>query len=114
MDIYTFIGTRIRELRDERRMSQDALAKQLRVSTNTVSRWETATYKPSIADVQKVADLFGVRLSSMLPDEEEAPPVNKALLSATGDLPNEDIEELISYAEFRRARRRLEEAKKKH
>lgn len=112
MEIYTFIGIRIRELRDERRMSQDALAKQLGISTNTVSRWETATYKPSIADVQKVADLFGVRLSSMLPTEEESPS-NAALLSATGDLPDEDIEELINYAEFRRARRRLEEAKKK-
>jgi transcriptional regulator with XRE-family HTH domain len=114
MEIYTFIGNRIRELRDEQRMSQDALAKQLGISTNTVSRWETATYKPSIADIQKVADLFGVRLSSMLPTEDGPPLSNAALLSATGDLPNEDIEELISYAEFRRTRRRLEEAKKKH
>lgn len=115
MDIYTFIGTRIRELRDERRLSQDALAKQLGVSTNTVSRWETATYKPSISDVQKIADYFGVKLSSLLPPEETETevPTAKALLSATGDLPEEDIQELISYAEFRRARRRLEEAKKK-
>jgi transcriptional regulator with XRE-family HTH domain len=112
MDIYEFIGTRIRELRDERRLSQDALAKQLGVSTNTISRWETATYKPSVADLQKITDFFKVKLSSLLPPEEVEEPTHKALLSATGDLPQEDIEELISYAEFRRARRRLEEAKK--
>src|SRR5262245_55671999 len=103
MDIYTFIGTRIRELRDERRLSQDALAKQLGVSTNTISRWETATYKPSIGELQKLADFFQVKLSSLLPPEDEEAATHKALLSATGDLPDEDIQELISYAEFRRA-----------
>ncbi len=113
MDIYDFIGTRIRELRDSRRLSQDALAKELNVSTNTISRWETATYKLSIGDLQKIADYFKVKLSSLLPPEEVEEPTAKALLSATGDLPDEDIEELINYAEFRRSRRRLEQAKKR-
>src|SRR6266498_1364325 len=104
MEIYQFIGTRIRELRDQHRLSQDTLAKELDVSTNTISRWETATYKPSIDDLQKIASFFDVKLSSLLPPEEVEDPTHKALLSATGGLHKEDIQELINYAEFRRTR----------
>jgi transcriptional regulator with XRE-family HTH domain len=112
VDIYEYIGGQIRALREECRLSQEALAKEIRVSTNTISRWETATYKLSIEDLQKIADYFKVKLSALLPPEQiEAGPIQKALLSATGSLPNEDIEALIEYAEFRRARRRLKAAK---
>jgi len=113
MDIYEYIGSQIRRLREEARLSQEALATQIGVSTNTVSRWETATYKLSLKDLQKLADLFEVRLSSLLPPEENQQPRHKALMSATGDLPEEDIQELIEYAEFRRARHLLQKGKKK-
>lgn len=112
MNIYEYIGNKIRSLREEARLSQDALAKEIGVSTNTISRWETATYKLSINDLQKLASFFKVGLATLLPQEENEQPTYKALLSATGDLPEEDIKELIAYAQFRRARRLLEEAKK--
>jgi len=109
VSIYQFIGERIRELREEHGLSQDALAKSVGVSTNTISRWETATYKPNLDDIQKLATFFKIRLLSLLPPEEEPLEVNQrqALLSATGDLHDEDIQELIEFAEWRRARRRL-------
>lgn len=113
MEIYRFIGERIRELRDEGHISQDSLAKELGKSTNTISRWETATYKPSIDELQKVADYFGVRLTSLLPPEEGGESPQKALLSAMGDLHPDDVAELVKYAEYRRARRRLEGSKKR-
>ncbi len=109
MSIYQFIGERIRSLRERRGLSQEALAQAIGVSTNTISRWETATYKPSLEDLQKLAEFFDVRLSSLLPPEEEPvePTHMQALLSATGDLHEDDIQELISFAEWRRARHRL-------
>lgn len=114
MSIYEFVGEQIRSLRESRRMSQDALAKAVGVSTNTISRWETAAYKPSVEDLQKVARYFSVKLSALLPAEEgqEEPAHIQALLSATGDLHPDDVEELIDFAEVRRARRRLGEKKK--
>jgi len=104
MSIYNYIGEQIRKLREEICLSQNALAKEIGVSTNTISRWETATYKLSIDDLQKVAEFFKVRISKLLPVEEAAQPKYNALLSAIGELPQEDIDELIEYAEFRRAR----------
>ncbi len=112
MDIYEYIGSQIRILREEARLSQEALANEMGISTNTVSRWETATYKLNFKDLQKLADFFHVRLSNLLPPEENEQPIHKALLSATGDLPEEDIQELIEYAEFRRARHLLQKGKK--
>lgn len=112
MSIYSHIGDQIRKLREEMRLSQEALAKEVGVSTNTVSRWETATYKLSINDLQKIAEFFKVRISKLLPAEETAQPKYNALLSAIGELPQDDIDELTEYAEFRRARRLLEEGKK--
>ncbi len=113
MDIYRFIGERIKELREAAKMSQEALGKELNVSTNTISRWETTTYRPGIAELQKVADYYKVRLVSLFPPEETQDITQRALLSATGDLPEEDVKELIAYAEFRRARRLLEKGKGK-
>jgi len=112
-NIYNAIGGRIRTLRDELDLRQDELAKEVGVSSNTISRWETATYKPSVGDLQKLAEFFKVRLSALLPPEEVPDTPVKALLSATGDLPQEDIEALIEYAELRRIRRRLLEEKKR-
>ena len=52
MDLLKYIGGRIRELRQSYGggdgISQDALAQALGVAKNTISRWETATHRPSI------------------------------------------------------------------
>lgn len=109
MELLHFIGRRIRELRQaygsEGGLSQEALAKRLDVTPNTVSRWETGTYKPDINDLEKLSRCFGVSILEFFPQPEvlqDAPVM--ALLRAAKDLPVEDIEEIRKYAEFRRAR----------
>lgn len=109
MELLAFIGSRIRELRQayggEGGLSQEALAKSLGVTPNTVSRWETSTYKPDINDLEKLARFFGVSILEFFPQQEalQDGPIS-ALLRAAKDLPPEDVEELRKYAEFRRAR----------
>lgn len=114
-DLYRFIGGRIAELRRAAGLSQAELAADLKIATNTVSRWETATYKPAAADLAKLARLFGVPIGSFFPPElqprREVEQTTQALMSTLGDLLPEDIDELRHYAEFKRARRLLESAK---
>ncbi len=115
MTIYRQIGSKIRDLRTHHQgtgISQDTLAQMLATSTNTVSRWETATYKPSIEDLEKIARVFGVSIGVFFPDIEPSARL-QALLSATGDLDDEDIDELTEYARFRRARKGLSLAKRR-
>ena len=115
MDIYEKIGRQIRELRLTqlgRVVSQEALAKALDTTSNTISRWETATYKPSVEDLEKIARFFGVPLTAFFPEIQPPARLN-ALMSATGDLDDDDIEELTRYAQFRQARKNLQASKKK-
>jgi transcriptional regulator with XRE-family HTH domain len=110
--LYKQIGERIRELRQNyssKGLSQDELASKIGVPTNTVSRWETATYKVSAEDLQKLAKFFSVDISIFFPETEQTrlKPNLQALMSATSDLNDKDIAELTEYARFRKARQVL-------
>lgn len=107
MDVIEHVAQRIKQLRlsyGGTGLSQEALAQQLGVATNTISRWETTAYKPSINDLEKLARFFQTSILTFFP--EETNPVKKqteALLRAAESLPQEDIEELRKFAEFRQA-----------
>ena len=111
MDLLDHVAARIRELRvsynNGEGLSQEALAIRLKVAPNTISRWETGTYRPSLKDVERVARFFGVSIMSFLPHElfdEEEDENLRALLRTARQLHPADLEELRKYAEFRRAR----------
>ena len=105
-DIYEQIGDKIRELRTTLKgkgISQEELAQALNTTANTVSRWETATYKPSIGDLEALARFFRIPISVFFP---EAGPKSrtKALITATADLDEHELEEVTLYALFRKKR----------
>lgn len=93
-------------------MSQEGLAEKLGTAANTVSRWETGTYKPTADDLDKLARFFKVSITVFFPDLEHDDKRISALASATGGLDQADFEEVIRYAEFRKARLALEKAKR--
>jgi transcriptional regulator with XRE-family HTH domain len=106
-DIYKQIGDKLRELRTSLKgkgISQEDLARAMKTTANTISRWETATYKPSISDLEKLARFFGVPVTFFFPHLQPTSRMND-LLSATGDLNDADLEDVTLYALFRRARR---------
>src|SRR5215213_10927279 len=112
-DMYEYIGRKIRELRQDygaRGVSQEDLAEEMGTTANTISRWETATYKPSVKDLHKLSKFFGVSISVFFPGMEN--PRLQALMSATGDLEDDDLDELTQYAQFRKARKLLSNANK--
>ena len=110
--LYEQIGQKIRELRTQAGLSQEKLASELGVAANTVSRWETGTYKTTPEDLDKLARYFQVPISCFFPDLEGESARVTALASATGGLDDRDFEEVLRYAEFRRARRVLERAER--
>lgn len=112
--LYKHIGGKIRELRQDyggKGISQEALAETMGTTANTISRWETGTYKPDVKDLHDLAKFFGVGISVFFPDTENSR--LQALVSATGDLGDTDIAELTRYAQFRKARRTLEHGKRR-
>ena len=111
MTLTEHVGQRIREFRTGygggAGISQQALAAGLKVASNTVSRWETGTYRPTIDDLEKLARFFGKSIMDFFPKEEvhtERDEKIDALLRTAKQLNDEDVEELRRYAEYRRAR----------
>jgi transcriptional regulator with XRE-family HTH domain len=114
--IYEYIGKKIKELRETyggKGLSQEQLAEKIETTPNTISRWETAVYKPKIDDLEKLAKFFSKTISSFLPDEYQTSntPEMATLLRATADLPEEDLKILTEFAEYRKTRRVLDENK---
>jgi transcriptional regulator with XRE-family HTH domain len=50
-------------------LSQEKLAIHLKVAPNTISRWETGTYCPSVVDLERIARFFGVGMMAFVPSE---------------------------------------------
>ena len=113
--LYKQIGEKIRELRlkpENGAMSQETLGEKLGVASNTVSRWETGTYKPTAEDLDNLSRLFKVSITVFFPALDQENASIAALTSATSGLNREDFEEVLRYAEFRRARGALDGAKR--
>jgi transcriptional regulator with XRE-family HTH domain len=109
MDIYEHVAVKIRELRENYGgppgISQQKLAERLDLSANTISRWETASYRPSLEDLDKLARFFGVSILVFFPSEQRPKDERlAALLRTARQLKPADVDELQRYAEFRRAR----------
>ena len=68
MDI-KLIGTRIRELRQERGITQGELAKALMISYQAVSNWERGVAPPDLENLIRIASYFGVLTDDLLHTE---------------------------------------------
>jgi len=110
MDLLEYVAQQIKDLRDHYNsgegLSQEALAAALKVAPNTISRWETATYRPGLEDLENLARFFGVSIMKFFPPESIQHEDDNlvALLRTARQLHPADLEELKKYAEFRRAR----------
>jgi len=108
--VRAYVSQRIKEIRNgfgDTGLSQEALAAKLGVATNTISRWETGTYEPTLDDLEMLSRELGVSILDFFPRVEPVDEKSKnvdALLRTAQKLDAKDLEELRKYAEFRRAR----------
>ena len=66
---------RIKELREERRLSQASLARELGVGTGSVGMWESSGEVPPVKKLTVIADHFGVSLDYLVGRSEVRYPV---------------------------------------
>lgn len=60
------LGSRIKELRKQHRISQKELASVIQVSQQTIGGWETGRTEPGIEFIQKLANYFDVTTDYLL------------------------------------------------
>lgn len=71
------LSEKIQLLRKQQGLSQEALADQLGVSRQAVSRWETGSALPDAGNLLQLSRLFGVTADSLLSDDcDPTPPVS--------------------------------------
>lgn len=65
------VGNRIKELRTEAGMSQDALAERVYVSRQTISSWEHSKTYPDIQSLLLLSEIFDVTVDSLIKGDVE-------------------------------------------
>lgn len=93
------LNEKIRELRKEKKLTQEQLAEAMEVSTASVSKWETGQAVPEVTMLVALADYFQVSVDAMLGHEVSGDHM-EAMLSEMERLSNEKrMEEAKTLAE---------------
>ena len=71
------IGEKIKEKRKELNLTQEYLAKELNISRQSVSKWEKGLSEPSMDNLVKLSEIFGVDMAYFKNDGEE----NKSIVA---------------------------------
>ena len=86
---------RLKELRQEKKLTQDKLSQELDINLRTIQRWENG--ESQIKPEKALADFFGVNVGYLLGYEPEGMPkrsiyeeVYSALLRVKSENPNHD------------------------
>lgn len=100
--MYVKFCQRLRELREERKLTQTALGNQLQISPRMISFYESGNHFPKSEEVLKrMADFFQVSLDYLMgfSDMREEEPARK-LCAALRELPPTERKSLIDYLDY--------------
>jgi transcriptional regulator with XRE-family HTH domain len=104
-NIATYVGKKINELRSERGISQEKLAKDIDVVPNTISRWENASNKPKLTELDRLANYFDVHISYFFPPSPIT--ASEVLTRSAKGLDKDDLQEVQRFISFIKAGKQL-------
>ncbi|MCL6516590.1 helix-turn-helix transcriptional regulator [Alicyclobacillus sp.] len=103
---------RLRQLRNERKWSQEELGRRINVTKVSVSGYENGNRMPDTDTLQKIADVFGVSIDYLLgrsdvkepgekiPDDQYVSPDERKLLETVRGLPPDKQRQVTQFADF--------------
>lgn len=107
MELMAQIADKIKHLRISLGLSQSEVARKLKVTPNTISRWESGEYKPRVDDLNSLAHIFGVSILEFFPDEQARPDQRLQAMFRAQDLEQDDIDEIRRFMEYRLAQKNM-------
>lgn len=90
------IGSLLKELRKEKRLTQEQLAEHFNVSTRSVSRWENGINMPELSLLIELADFYNVDIREIIDGERKSEQMNEEL--------KETVIKVTDYTETNNAR----------
>ncbi len=82
------LGERIRSLRTERNMSQNDLAESLKVSRQSISKWETDGATPDLDKLVSMSEIFGITLDELIKGAAPIPDMQASGAETSNPAPN--------------------------
>lgn len=73
------IGERMKQIRTEKRMTQEATASRAGVTAASLSRWENGERNPTFQDVEKVAEALGVTMEELTREQKPGTGLRKII-----------------------------------
>ena len=98
-------GNRLKYLRKSKGLLQEELAEIIKTTNATVSKYENGQIEPNLETLQLLADFFDVSVDYLLCKTNVRHQHEVLAFSTTGDLTEEEIEEVRKYIEFLRTKR---------
>ncbi|NHM28897.1 helix-turn-helix domain-containing protein [Desulfofundulus sp. TPOSR] len=80
----TIFGKRLRELREKKNLSQEALGKLFHLSQSMIAHYEAGRKQPSQQTLRQMADFFGVSIDYLLGRTNDPRPVDKIIEDIDG------------------------------
>ena len=98
------VGSRIRELRKGRRLTQTELSEKIGVAQSDLSRMEQGEYKVGLDTLFKILQVFDLKMSEFFGETEEPEAAEqRELVEAFQGLPEESRREVLDFLRFKKA-----------
>lgn len=95
------IGSKIKQLRKERRLTQQELARHTGIARGNISNYEAGRFLPSAEAIVALAHFFGVTTDELLLGTKlPRPAAEEELLALYHRLPAVKQQELVDFARF--------------
>lgn len=89
-------GYFLKQLRNEKKLTQEQLAEKFQITSRTVSRWETGSNMPDISMLLELADFYEVDIREIIDGERKSEQMNEEL--------KETVIKVTDYTETNNAR----------
>lgn len=98
------VGSRIRELRKGRRLTQTELSERIGVAQSDLSRMEQGEYKVGLDTLFKILQVFELKMSEFFGETEEpAAEEERELVGTFQTLPEDARREVLEFVRFKKA-----------
>ena len=107
------VGARIKSLRESKKMTQIDLATLINVSKANMSKYESGSVEPNLEIMNHLCDIFDVSLDYLSgrsnyreisndTKSKTLTPTQRKLIDFSANLPEEQIQDILDYIEFKK------------
>ncbi|HEV8609308.1 MAG TPA: helix-turn-helix transcriptional regulator [Thermoanaerobaculia bacterium] len=96
------VGSRIRELRKGRHLTQTELSEKIGVAQSDLSRMEQGEYKVGLDTLFKLLQVFDLKISEFFGESETTGPEDRELVTEYRELSDEARQEVRDFVRFKR------------